>query len=94
MTRHIGEDSMANLKNINFMTESRYKSLTETSENELYAVELSGLKPGTIVAFAGNSSLDGYLICNGSAVSRTTYVELLEQHTELVTAQRLLMFQI
>lgn len=67
---------MANLKNINFMTESRYKSLTETSENELYAVELSGLKPGTIVAFAGNSSLDGYLICNGSAVSRTTYVEL------------------
>lgn len=58
------------------MSEDRFKSLTETSKDELYAVESNGLKPGTIVVFAANSSLDGYLICNGAAVSRTTYAEL------------------
>ena len=69
---------MANLKNINFMSEERFKSLTETSEDELYAVEMGslGIKTGTVITFAANSSLEGYLICNGAAVSRTTYAEL------------------
>lgn len=67
---------MTILKNINFMSEERFKNLTETTEDALYVVESNGLKPGTIVAFAANSSLDGYLICNGAAVSRTTYAEL------------------
>jgi microcystin-dependent protein len=31
---------------------------------------------GTVIAFAGNSAPAGYLICNGAAVSRTTYAGL------------------
>lgn len=31
---------------------------------------------GTVIAFAGNSAPAGYLICNGAAVSRTTYAKL------------------
>lgn len=39
--------------------------------------ELELLQPaGTVIAFAGNSAPDGYLICNGAAVSRTTYDKL------------------
>lgn len=32
--------------------------------------------PGTIMAFAGNSTPSGFLLCDGSAVSRTTYSKL------------------
>ena len=32
--------------------------------------------PGIVVAFAGNVGLPGYLLCNGAAVSRTTYADL------------------
>lgn len=31
---------------------------------------------GSIIAFAGNTLPDGYLACNGSAISRTTYASL------------------
>ena len=31
---------------------------------------------GTIIAYAANSAPDGYLICNGAAISRTTYANL------------------
>ena len=31
---------------------------------------------GTVIAFAANSAPSGYLLCNGSAVSRTTYAAL------------------
>lgn len=36
--------------------------------------------PGTVIAFAGNpsSAPSGYLLCNGAAVSRTTYAKLFE----------------
>ena len=34
------------------------------------------LPPGTIMPYAGSSSPGGYLICNGSAVSRSTYSSL------------------
>lgn len=38
---------------------------------------VSVLNPtGTVIAFAGNSAPHGYLICNGAAVSRTTYAKL------------------
>ena len=33
---------------------------------------------GSIIAFAANSTPNGYLICNGAAVSRTTYAYLFE----------------
>ena len=31
---------------------------------------------GSIIVFAGSSSPTGFLICDGSAVSRTTYADL------------------
>lgn len=31
---------------------------------------------GSVIAFAGSSTPEGYLLCNGAAVSRTTYAEL------------------
>lgn len=37
---------------------------------------MSALKPGKIVFFAKNTAPDGYLKCNGAAVSRTTYATL------------------
>lgn len=69
---------MANLKNINFMSEERFNSLDTTSENDLYAVEAGTLtvQTGTVISFAGNSSLDGFIICNGAAISRETYSNL------------------
>nr|DAF08794.1 MAG TPA: tail collar fiber protein [Caudoviricetes sp.] len=33
---------------------------------------------GSIIAFAGNTLPDGYLLCDGSQVSRTTYKELFD----------------
>lgn len=69
---------MAKLKNINFMSKERFNSLETTSENNLYAVEVGtiAIQTGTVIAFAANSAPNGYLICNGAAVNRTTYAEL------------------
>lgn len=36
----------------------------------------SGVPVGTIIPFAGNSIPQGYLLCDGSAISRTTYASL------------------
>jgi hypothetical protein len=35
-----------------------------------------GFPSGTIIAFAGKSVPDGWLLCNGALVSRTTYAKL------------------
>lgn len=37
---------------------------------------LVGLKPGFVCPFAGTTAPDGWLICDGSAISRTTYADL------------------
>ena len=34
------------------------------------------IPPGTLIAFAGNAVPDGFLKCNGAAISRTLYPEL------------------
>lgn len=34
------------------------------------------IPPGTVVAFGANSTPNGYLYCNGAAVSRTVYSDL------------------
>lgn len=36
----------------------------------------SGLPTGTIITWGANDAPDGYLICNGAAISRTTYARL------------------
>ena len=39
--------------------------------------ELTSIVPtGTVISFAANSNPNGYILCNGSAVSRTTYANL------------------
>lgn len=38
-----------------------------------------GVPVGTVIAMAANSAPDGYLLCNGSAVSRTTYAALFDK---------------
>lgn len=40
------------------------------------ALASGGVPTGSLVPFAGNSIPDGYLLCNGAAVSRTTYAAL------------------
>lgn len=41
------------------------------------AVKAEAVLPaGSVIAFAANSNLSGYLLCNGAAVSRTTYAAL------------------
>lgn len=69
------------LKTINvFQTEAQYeanKSSLGEDELSLVPFEMSGGNPvGTVIAFAANSAPSGYLLCNGSAVSRTTYADL------------------
>lgn len=40
-------------------------------------IEVGTLAPtGTVIAYAANSAPDGYLLCNGATVSRTTYAAL------------------
>lgn len=36
----------------------------------------TGLPTGTIITWSANNAPDGYLICNGAAISRTTYARL------------------
>ena len=36
----------------------------------------AGLPTGTIITWSANDAPDGYLICNGAAISRTTYARL------------------
>lgn len=53
-----------------------------TTETILEATVKAGVKyfggfpPGTMIAFAGKSVPDGWLLCNGALVSRTTYAKL------------------
>lgn len=47
-----------------------------TTEDDVAKAVASATPAGTITAYAGQSAPDGYLICDGSAVSRTTYATL------------------
>lgn len=53
---------------------------TPTTVNAIITFLLSQLAylipPGTMMDFAGTSAPDGFLICDGTAVSRTTYADL------------------
>lgn len=46
------------------------------TDADLVAVAIDLIPVGTIYAFAGNNIPNGYLPCNGSAISRTTYASL------------------
>lgn len=49
---------------------------TYATKSEVSALET--VLPGFVMAFAANSNPQGYLLCNGAAVSRTTYAKLYE----------------
>ena len=51
-----------------------------TIENELNGLDTKLFKPGMMVPYAGNASNKpaGWLVCDGSAVSRETYADLFE----------------
>ena len=59
--------------------ETQGPALTGKPDGTLVWDNVSVLNPiGTVIAFAGNSAPDGYLICNGAELSRTTYAKLFE----------------
>ena len=48
-----------------------------SQEKQLLEAQIQKAVPaGTVIAFAANSAPEGYLLCNGAAVSRTTYADL------------------
>lgn len=49
---------------------------TGTSVSPVWTATIIGNPPGTVIDFAGVSAPAGYLVCDGSAVSRTTYANL------------------
>lgn len=51
----------------------------------LVSGDATGIRPGTILDFAGFTAPTGYLLCDGSAVSRTTYAPLLAVITQTQT---------
>ena len=54
------------------------KFLTTNGSSASWATVSTGssVPAGSVIAFAGSGSPSGYLLCNGSAVSRTTYASL------------------
>ena len=46
------------------------------ADGEIYQQDLTVPPTGTVVAFAGNAAPTGWLLCDGAAVSRTTYARL------------------
>lgn len=61
----------------------RFKVVKFATSEDIGQIQnaLSSIKtnpPGTIISFAGNSTPDGYLLCDGSAISRTTYDDLFD----------------
>lgn len=63
-------------------TASSNNNSTQIATTEFVKTALASVKipeavtVGTVIAFAGNSVPSGYLMCNGAAVSRTTYAAL------------------
>ena len=49
-----------------------------TPPSSSHTFEARGVKTGVVELFAGTSIPDGYLLCNGAAVSRTVYADLFE----------------
>lgn len=54
------------------------KSQLDTLEKTLQTFANALTPPGTILAYAGTTAPTGFLLCDGSAVSRITYAKLFE----------------
>ena len=53
-------------------------SSMEKAEAELVVGDAYGMNPGVIETYASDTVPSGYLLCNGQAVSRTTYADLFK----------------
>lgn len=63
--------------NDNFNQIAEELSLTQGTVEQLNSIVTVGVVPtGSVLYFAGASVPDGYLLCDGSAVSRSTYATL------------------
>ena len=60
----------------NSTLESTLRTLVSTEKSALQSQISKAVPAGTVIAFAANKAPDGYLLCNGAAVSRTTYATL------------------
>lgn len=56
--------------------ESLLRDLINDERSNLEAQIQKAVPAGTVMAFAANSTPDGFLLCNGAAVSRSTYAAL------------------
>ena len=54
------------------------QSANAAQESANAALAKEAVLPGSVIAWAANSTPDGYLLCNGAAVSRTTYKALFD----------------
>ena len=70
ITLLIGKFSSTATRITYFNTKTTFQAV---DRNELRQVELP---TGSVIPFAANSAPNGYLICNGAAVNRTTYADL------------------
>lgn len=61
-------------------TNEIYTRLQQTiNEVNTIVATLHTIKPGYMLPYAGSDIPDGYLLCNGAAVSRTTYKDLFNR---------------
>lgn len=69
---------------LNYNNESDTSSVSEENPDDLNGnLQGSGVPVGTILSFAGNSAPEGYLICDGSVISSSTYSDLFSVVTNL-----------
>ena len=65
---------LTNLTVTGMITGNLTGNVTGTADNANYAQ--NGVPVGTLIDYAGSTAPTGYLVCDGSAVSRTTYADL------------------
>lgn len=58
--------------------EELLRDLVEEEKAALQGQIQNAVPVGTVMPFAANTTPEGYLLCNGAAVSRTTYAKLYE----------------
>lgn len=64
------------------VTAGTYNKVTVNAQGHVTAgsnVSVVSVPVGAVIAYAANSDPDGYLLCNGAAVSRTTYANLYKK---------------
>ena len=72
MSIRLGNTLLSGTPDVSGKANSSLNNLTSSGQ----AIINAAVKTGCVLPFAGSTAPDGYLICDGSAVSRTTYSAL------------------